>query len=273
MLVGMDRSPAARVAAHLATRWIHDSGRIVLLHVVDSAQAVDDFAAGLGLEGKAYLTEVAAELASTKGDSLWIESIVRQGRVLDELHSVCEQERADMVALGVQAHTPFTEVAESFAFESPCPTLLTRPLGPEPLDLERILVATDGATSSPLLRVGAALAQASGLRLEVVHALAPYETEPKTASRRREQVARQALEAGIDVPLVHLIEGRPAEALAEYVSSHDLVVCGTRARGAIGRPAYGGVASSLIRTAPCPMVLVRPDARIPSGRITLPTIQ
>ena len=62
-----------------------------------------------------------------------------------------------------------------------------------------------------------------------------------------------------------LTRGEPAEALLEITNAHDaeLVVVGSRGRLEVGRALLGSVSSTLMRTAPCPVVVVPPSASVP----------
>jgi nucleotide-binding universal stress UspA family protein len=54
-------------------------------------------------------------------------------------------------------------------------------------------------------------------------------------------------------------EGRAAETLAWRAGrlAADLIAMTTHGRGGLGRPVFGSVADEVLRTAPCPILLVR----------------
>ncbi len=56
-----------------------------------------------------------------------------------------------------------------------------------------------------------------------------------------------------------VIEGRAAEAIADYASDHDvdLIVMATHGRSGLSRLAFGSVADRVLRLASCPVLLVR----------------
>jgi hypothetical protein len=66
-----------------------------------------------------------------------------------------------------------------------------------------------------------------------------------------------------------VVHGRPAELLLVQAGEAQLVVVGTRSRGAAARALLGSTSRGLLRHSPCPVAVVRPGitpARLPSGR-------
>lgn len=59
-----------------------------------------------------------------------------------------------------------------------------------------------------------------------------------------------------------VVEGRAAEAIAEYARQHqvDLIAMATHGRSGLSRWAFGSVAERVLRLAPCPVLLVRARA-------------
>lgn len=56
-----------------------------------------------------------------------------------------------------------------------------------------------------------------------------------------------------------IIEGEPAEAIVRFARERDsdLIAMATHGRGGLGRLVYGSVADRVLRSAPCPVLLVR----------------
>jgi nucleotide-binding universal stress UspA family protein len=142
-----------------------------------------------------------------------------------------------------------------------------------------ILVATDfSEPSDAAVATARRLAQAFGSTLHVLHvagnvmAAAPgvegYTTDFAGIQREVEDSARKRLDALVTeedrrtlaARPVLLTSNSPAEAIASYArSAHiDLVVVGARGRGARGTELMGAVAERVVRTAPCPVLAVRP---------------
>lgn len=80
-----------------------------------------------------------------------------------------------------------------------------------------------------------------------------------------DDIARQIAPALPTPPQTALIEGAVVDALCEEVqkSEADLIVMTTHGRGPFSRFWLGSVADALVRRAPIPILLVRPDAQLP----------
>lgn len=83
------------------------------------------------------------------------------------------------------------------------------------------------------------------------------EAEAKLAGLRpAEEPAASAVRTAVEV-------GPPADAVVRYAGEHqvDLIVMGTRGRGAVEQMLLGSVAAAVVRRAPCPVLTVRDPAR------------
>jgi nucleotide-binding universal stress UspA family protein len=92
--------------------------------------------------------------------------------------------------------------------------------------------------------------------LVVVHA----ERDDARVSHGEELLARLAVENGLGTSVERLVgRGEPAEALVEAAASRaaELVVTGSRGRGAHAAATLGSVSSALATRAPCPVAVVR----------------
>lgn len=141
--------------------------------------------------------------------------------------------------------------------------------------IRRILHPTDFSDhSSAALRLAFALAEPSGARLIVLHAIAPSGFDLSRAIEEASlklPVDRPALEeqlrqlgmANDAVPIEpRLVEGEPvAEILREAgLEGCDLIVMGTRGRSEVSHAPVGSVAEAIVRRAPCPVLTVRAPA-------------
>lgn len=139
----------------------------------------------------------------------------------------------------------------------------------------KILLATDGSEDSARARDAAVdLARETGSELHVVHVglLSPWAV-PDTLSDaqfgRLRQQAQQVLdgevskiqEGGGTIADVHLKMGRAdveIVRLAQQIRA-GLLVIGNRGQGTITRILLGSDAESIVRHAPCPVMVVRED--------------
>jgi nucleotide-binding universal stress UspA family protein len=136
-----------------------------------------------------------------------------------------------------------------------------------------VLLATDlGVTTREATRQAIVLAARLGSRLLVVHVLDAGRTGPASvvtgrpfavrAERESDlvELVRKAHAAGVHAEYL-LWAGDPAEAIAAAAGSEhaDILVVGSRGRRGAGRALLGSVSDELIRTASCPVLVVRPD--------------
>ena len=75
----------------------------------------------------------------------------------------------------------------------------------------------------------------------------------------REALARLAPDPGVTVEAVS-VEGDPAVELVEQARDAELLVVGSRGRGATASLVLGSVSQSVAHHAPCPLVIVPPAA-------------
>ena len=137
---------------------------------------------------------------------------------------------------------------------------------------DHILIAVDGSLhSDKALDYARGLAEGFGARLLLVHVypqisdLLGYKDFERLVSRR--QTAGQKIVAAARRRLgridsaVHedLLEGPEAEAILAAAEAHgvDLIVMGTRGRGAIEGLLFGSVSRKVTHLSPCPVLLIR----------------
>ena len=134
---------------------------------------------------------------------------------------------------------------------------------------KHILVPLDGSEQAErALAYARELVQATGARLTLLtvilrfqHSLPRIEHLEETSRRLAldylEPVAEK-LPAGVRCDL-RVTFGEPAEAITTLARDEnvDLIVMSTHGTGATGRDALGSVALKVLRTAPCPVTMVR----------------
>jgi nucleotide-binding universal stress UspA family protein len=149
-------------------------------------------------------------------------------------------------------------------------------MNPTP-DIRHVLVAHDfSETSEGALDYALGLAQKLGARVTIVHAYEiPSHGAPEILvlatdwTKQFEVVAREALDkviAGVrrrgfdaEPALRNGTAWREVNAAAAETKA-DLIVIGSEDRSGLGRALLGSVAEKVVRTAPCPVLVVRRGA-------------
>ncbi|ONF73617.1 universal stress protein [Amycolatopsis keratiniphila] len=140
----------------------------------------------------------------------------------------------------------------------------------------RIVVGTDGtAHGEEAVRWAIGEARALGARVEVIlvrpkdvllpgtpFALQPHGRLPiQDGYPLAKEVARIHDELAADLAVETSVRtGDPASVLLAAAEGADLLVLGSPSEGRIGRLVFGSVAAACVRHAPCPIVLVTPEA-------------
>ncbi len=141
----------------------------------------------------------------------------------------------------------------------------------------KILLATDGSREAQLAANTAAdLANTTNSELHLVHVselrptfLAQTEEEPaelqREAQRLLDEQLRRVEQAGGTVKEAHLRQGQADEEIVELAQSLvvGLIVMGSRGHGRLRRALLGSVSESVVRHAPCPVIIVRETAPDP----------
>ena len=144
-----------------------------------------------------------------------------------------------------------------------------------------VLVATDFSDASGLaLTYARDLARRCDSALHLLHVVTDADVSPGTQAlwgfsetevQRRWVDEAKAKLAGLcpadeqtTLPVHTAVEiGPPADGIVGYADEHpiDLIVMGTRGRGAVRQLLLGSVAADVVRRAPCPVLTVRDPAR------------
>jgi nucleotide-binding universal stress UspA family protein len=137
---------------------------------------------------------------------------------------------------------------------------------------DNVLIAVDGSPHShKAIDYARGLAEAFGARLMLVHAypqtsdLLGYKDFERLVSRRQaggQEIiddARNRLGETEAAVLENLLEGPESEAILNAAETHhaDLIVMGTRGRGAVEGLLFGSVSRKVAHLAPCPVLLIR----------------
>jgi nucleotide-binding universal stress UspA family protein len=300
VLVPLDGSALAELALPWGLRLAEQRRAPLLLAraVPPAYTAVPNPAAAIAIEhlmaaevaaAGTWLDERAAGIrAATPGAE--VRTAVRLGDPASVLLRLEREARAQLVVMGTHGRSGTQRwvrgsVAESVLRRGAAPVLLVRP-GADPARAARltrtggrILVPLDGSDLAAAAVPEAARSVAPGGHLVLATVLPPAASGTggtcpagvpahALAQHRLESVALELRRRGLRATAVVLTAGDPAAALVDLATLEevDLIVLATHGRGGLGRWLYGSVADAISRTAPVPVLLVRPlgGARPPS---------
>jgi universal stress protein A len=142
------------------------------------------------------------------------------------------------------------------------------PVSLEALATARDLAKTTGASLHLFHSVDDVAWRYLGYPLEALGQVQTTVTDSATEQLR--ELAIQEQREGLTVESTLVVSTRPASAIVDFAREHaiDLIVMGTHGRGAMLRMMLGSVAEHVVRTAPCPVMVVR-DTR-PGATSTQP---
>lgn len=136
------------------------------------------------------------------------------------------------------------------------------------MQVQKVLAAIDlGATAQLVLDAAADLAASSGAELTLLHVWhAPH---PYTASSGDELAAavqqdegtlrmwkETAERRGVARVTTQFLAGDPGDEVLRMAKDYDVIVVGTHGRTGIRHLLMGSVAEKVVRTAPCPVLVV-----------------
>lgn len=143
--------------------------------------------------------------------------------------------------------------------------------------ITNILVATDGSeTALHGVQYAAYLASKLGCKITLLHVVElqaiplsialsddasrnKFKEEVQEAGRSIIRLSQKPLaEAGIAASY-EVLEGRPADVICQYVNdgNFDLVIVGNRGRSKVSRMIMGSVSENVVRSAACPVLVVK----------------
>lgn len=257
-----------------ALTQVHDA-RLLVLHVVEPGD-IDPATSPRALPSwrrpdVAGLTRqrIRQALRADLGDALERASVmIHEGDPAKDIERVASEEGVDLIVAGIARESPFSsrpvvlgKTLEQLLRRLPAPLLIVRN---RPRDAyQHIVVTTDfSVPSAHALQTAAGLFP--GQPLHVLHVFEPdpallADSEPRAAEMRRflESIYLPEADRRRLVPIIE--PGSPAEVLREYVQLHgaDLVVMGTRGRGAVMEAVLGSTAKSMLAVLPCDALVVR----------------
>ena len=282
ILVPSDFSKPSDAALAHARRLADTTGATLhVLHVVDNM-----FLRAVLADPHDYETAAMRQLQ----DRLPVEDrgapailvIERSDEPADEITSYARTHDIDLIVMGTHgrgrmAHLLLGRVAEKVARTAPCPVLTMRenPLAASVEGL-RILVPTDfSACSDAALGCAKRLAAKVGGSVRLLHVIENaavvaselFVPEPPGVQTERARDARIQLSQRILTDsrsrvtvTADVIHGQVGTMICAYAGDmgFDLIVIGTRGRGGFAHMSMGSIAASVIRTARCPVLTVKP---------------
>lgn len=274
-LVGFDGSEGAHDAVELA-RWLlagEEAGEALLVNVLPHPGALPVAYYLLGYEESPWASGFFGPSAEELAPNSVSWSSYVGGSPAHILTGIAEDRDFDLIVVGsphrgAVGRALLGSVAQGVLHGSPLPVVVApRAYAHERHDPpRRIAVAYDGSAEA-----GVALATAAGLargHAAALELLAVATVSPEAAiflgpEERRPPTAAEILEQGLD-HVEEDVEARTrqlhgatvAAALADGCGDVDLLVAGSRGYGFLGRVLIGSVSSELIRTAPCPVMVV-----------------
>ncbi len=262
VLVGVDERTGGRDAIALAKHLVAEDGELMLAHVQSEAPPrgsgeVLDAAEG---EPSRDLLEKARMEAGVRASLVWTESrSVGRG-----LHELAERHDAELVVVGSRGTSLHGRVTVSdhtlgALNGAPCAVAIAPAgYGLRPAMMRKIGVGYDGSPESRYaLAVARELATERGGTVSAFKAVTAL-LDPATLSAldRLVENAREQIAMLGDVE-AHAAYGDPAEELALYGVSVDLLVVGSRGYGPLGRFVHGSTSQRLVLSARCPVVVLR----------------
>ncbi len=276
ILVGVkhDGAGAGADAIALARKLLTRGGELTLAHVYSSDRSLrggrpDDYEK-LQQERAAEFLQGVSDAAGIAANLRWHKaSSVGRG-----LHELCEIIGADLLVVASSRHGLVGRVligdhTRAALNGAPC-AIAIAPAGyaEEPVAMREVGVGYNGsAESEHAVAVARRIAAAHGARLSAFEAVAlpsyAFMGGPAPIGRAIEELvdeARGRIETLGDIE-AHAVYGSPAEELALYSASLDLLVLGSRDYGPVGRIVHGSTSTHLAHTARCPLLVLTRAAR------------
>ncbi|MDQ2051621.1 universal stress protein [Natronolimnohabitans sp. A-GB9] len=227
-----------------------------------------------------YATEQAETVGRTASEGdLEVTTATREGVPAEEIVDYADERDVDAIVMGTSGRGGVSRAVLGSVTDKvvrtatvPVVTVTTAAARDEQsTTVDDLLVPTDGSVpaesaAQPAIEVAAQLEA-------TVHFLTVADTELTsaaptvtgiellgTAGDRLEDLAETATERGLEVTTT-VREGDPATEIVDYAETEgiDLIAMGTAGRGGLDRLILGSVTDEVVRTAPVPVVTVRPD--------------
>lgn len=269
IVCGVDHSPGSRAAARFAAALTDRLGaRLVLVHAV--APPIPQSELGMAARRTDWevideLRRAGSELLEEVAQELAIREVVAELKFGDAgmvIADSAEQAGAELLVVGSRGRGSVSSlvlgsVSLRLAVHAPCPTVIV-PESAGAITNGPILCAVDDSEESRIaLTTASTLAGHLAAQLLLVH----VEPDDTRTPGSEELLARLVVECGLGTSVGRMmVHGEPAEAIVDAAASRnaEMIVIGSRGRGALASAALGSVSSAVATQAPCPVTIVRP---------------
>jgi nucleotide-binding universal stress UspA family protein len=282
ILVPLDGTPLSNAVLPLARTLARAANAsVTLVRVVSGEDRTANRDAASQLQG------IAGELA---GSGLQVDSVVRNGRVADEILAAARARTSALVVMRTHARVGIERailgsVTDQVLAECPVPVVLMRPGERRVTAIRSLVVPVDESPGSAhALDAATTLARMTGATINVVQVAVPLalqaglaseygigyyapDSDEETLASAQGYVvslATRLRDAGLSADGEALQASSAAEGIVSAADQYaaDLVVMSTRALTGPARTLLGSVANSVVRTAHCPVVLVRMSSAV-----------
>lgn len=299
ILVPQDSSLLAEQAIPFAQAMASDEGTLIYLMVVPQADAIHGLTGSTVASstevGAMFQENASTDLRDLA--SRWVaiaphyEIAIAIGDPSEQILKTAEERGADLIVIashgrGALGRWTFGSVADRLSRSSNIPVMIVRPQDGDNAhrtvpEINRVILPTDGSKlSETAANTALGIAKRINRPLVLLRAVFPEaELAPTTGysavyapdiyselAKSLEDEARASLDTlaaslrdqGVEV-VTELLDGPATQTIQEFATANDVIVMTSHGRSGFRRWLLGSVAEKLVRTAPCPVVLVRPE--------------
>jgi nucleotide-binding universal stress UspA family protein len=268
IVVGYDGGDEARDALHLGCALARQTHADLI--VACALPTALEFETTIAAHFAAVFDKARAEIPSRDFAMRELRDVSAPAGLAD----IAATEEAEMIVIGsthrgVLGRAFPGSVGERLMSRAQCPVMVA-PRGfarHQHYGIGLVGIALDGGEEAQVaLLMAAELARRLDAGLRVVTILPPAEVNERNGSNTMETVlqdrgkeiqlrARQELDPSIETEFV-IESGDPSASLARHGVDLDLLVIGSRGYGPVRRAVLGAVSAEVMRTAPCPVLVV-----------------
>jgi len=281
VLVGIEERDRGRDAVALARTLSPHARRLTLANVNNHVHLAQF---GRALSHSASEQHVPLELLAGLRDELapdaQVASVV-DASVGDGLRGVAKRLGADLIVVGSSHRSRIGRVARgndtlSVLHHAPCAVAVTpRGYTETPAEVDTIGVAYDGSAQSKVTLVQAGRlarglgAQLKALAVKQITICAPNWDAPYIENEAIEIANERQRLGNLDGLDLRVVVGQTAVELERFSEEVDVLVCGSRELGPVGRVMLGSTSDSLVRHARSALLVVPAGRRADSRRSSL----